>query len=772
MAQVGRRQLELSNLDKVLFPNDSILKAELIEYYLRIAPTILRHIRGRALSLVRYPDGIYGESFFQKNRPDWAPDWIEYVTLGRDKPKDYVLASEDAALVWLANLACIEIHQLHSRVPATSEPDYMVFDIDPPEGASFRDIVGIALSLRTYLQTFAYTPFVKTSGKKGIHVVVPIEPRWPFDRVFEVISEVAKPFVADNSADLTLKIQKNARQGKVLLDIYRNRHSQSIVSPYSVRAADGAPVSMPLTWEQIEALDDPREHNISTVLDSVLQVGDAWEGMAAFAVPLHTEREEGERKVTVLPESRVHKTPQQLEEYARKRTFAKTPEPGPAVAEAEGRSFVVHRHHASHLHYDLRLEQDGTLKSWAVPRGLPPRPGIKRLAVSVEDHPVEYLTFEGQIPKGQYGAGPMWIYAIGRYEVTKEKKDGFYFRLHSPQLTADYRIYRTRDKEWLLERLDAPQVDYTRTFIPPMLAESRPDVPKDGYYFYEMKWDGIRAMVSLDEGELTIRSRSGKDITPHFPELNTPETFNATSGLFDGEIVCLRANGHPDFRTVMGRIHAAGEARILKASRQNPAFCYLFDVVYLDGRPVAHEPLVRRREWLRDAIRSGGAWRVNEIVDDGHAFFQAVSEMGLEGIIAKDPDGKYVPGRRSDTWSKIKVRNATECVILGYTAGKGDRAALFGALHIGEVVDDELVYRGKVGTGFDTKTMAAIVGYLQPVDRVKRFIDEKPPDDKETTWLAPTRWCEVQYASLTQNGTYREPVFLRLRPDLNDTPLP
>src|SRR5690606_23827871 len=197
--------------------------------------------------------------------------------------------------------------------------------------------------------------------------------------------------------------------------------------------------------------------------------------------------------------------------------------------EADGRSFVIHRHHASNLHYDLRLEQDGTLKSWAVPRGLPPRPGIKRLAVSVEDHPVEYLTFEGQIPKGQYGAGPMWIYAIGRYEITKEKKDGFYFRLHSPQLTGEYRIYQTRGKEYLLERLDTPQTDYTRTFIPPMLAESRPDVPDDGFHFFEMKWDGIRAMVSIDEGEMTIRSRSGKDITDRFPELNTPESFNVTS---------------------------------------------------------------------------------------------------------------------------------------------------------------------------------------------------------------------------------------------------
>lgn len=772
MVQVGRRQVELSNLEKVLFPNDPILKAEVIEYYLRIAPTILRHIRGRALSLVRYPDGIHSENFFQKNRPEWAPDWLEYVSLGSEKPIDYMLATEEAALVWLANLACIEIHQIHARAPNVGEPDYMVFDIDPPEGAVFEDVVGVALALRPHLESYGYTPFVKTSGKKGIHVVAPIEARWSFHRVFEDISDIAKPFVAAHPGELTLKISKTARKGKILFDIYRNRSSQSIVSPYSLRAADGAPVSMPLPWDRLEALADPAEYNIHSALAHVLQEGDAWEGIAAYAVPIHTERDATGRERTELPASRTHKSPEQLEEYARKRQFAKTPEPGAAVAEADGQAFVVHRHHATNLHYDLRLEQDGTLRSWAVPRGLPPRPGIKRLAVAVEDHPVEYLTFEGQIPKGQYGAGPMWIYAIGRYEIIKQKKDGFYFRLHSPQLTGDYRMYQTRGKEWLLERLDTPQVDYTRPFIPPMLAESRPDVPSGDEFSYEMKWDGIRAMVSIDEGELVIRSRSGKDITHLFPELATPDSFHATSALFDGEIVCMLKDGRPDFRTVMGRIHKTGETRIAQAAKRHPAFCYLFDVVYLDGRPVAQEPLIRRREWLRDAVKRGGAYRVNEVVDDGVAFFEAVRSMGLEGIVAKHVDGRYYPGRRSDVWTKIKVRQTAECVILGYTEGKGDRMKTFGALHLAEVDGDGLVYRGKVGTGFDTKMMAQVLEYLDDVERTERIIEEKPLDDAETTWLAPSRWCEIQFASLTRNGTYREPVFLRLRPDLEGADLP
>ncbi len=766
MAQVGQRQVELSNLEKVLFPGDPFLKAEVIHYYLSIAPTILRHIRGRALSLVRYPDGINGESFFQKNRPEWAPDWVQYVTLGSDKPIDYMLATEDASLVWLANLACIEIHQLHARSPQTDNPDYMVFDIDPPDGTPFEAVVEVALNLREHLLTYEYVPFVKTSGKKGLHVVTPIENEWSFGRVFEDISAVAKPFVAAHSDALTLKISKTARRGKILLDIYRNRTSQSIVSPYSLRAADGAPVSMPLAWEDLETTTSPGEFNIATALDHVVQSGDPWEGMSAYAVPIHTERSARHGSSVSVPPSRTHKTPDQLEEYARKREFARTPEPGPAVAEADGFSFVIHRHHASRLHYDLRLEQNGTLKSWAVPRGLPPHPGIKRLAVSVEDHPVEYLTFEGRIPKGEYGAGPMWIYAIGRYEITKQKKDGFYFRLHSPQLTGDYRIYETRGNEWLLERLDTPQVDWVERFVEPMLAESRPDVPTHGDYVYEMKWDGIRAMVTIHEGEITIRSRSGNDITSQFPELAIPEAFLAYSAVFDGEIVCVDREGRPDFRTVMGRIHATGDARIEKAARQHPAFCYLFDVVYLDGRSVMTEPLVRRREWLLDAVRKGQPYRVNEIVEDGAAFFSAVTDMQLEGIVAKQALGKYTPGKRNDTWQKIKVRNTADCVVLGYTEGKGDRARYFGALHIAEKEAGKLIYRGKVGTGFDERTMQSVVDYLEDVPRTERVIDEKPADDDVTTWLSPDRWIEVQYASITRNGTYREPVFVTLRPDL------
>ena len=189
-------------------------------------------------------------------------------------------------------------------------------------------------------------------------------------------------------------------------------------------------------------------------------------------------------------------------------TLEKTTEPQPAEIISHG-SAVVHRHHASRLHYDLRLEQEGVLKSWAVPKGLPPRPGIMRLAVNVEDHPLEYVNFEGAIPKGEYGGGMMWRFAQGRYEITKQKKDGFYFRLQSRELNAEYRTHRTKENQWLLERVDKPQIDWLRDPIEPMLARLAQKPPASDGYLYEVKWDGIRAMISLDEGEVRIRGRNG-----------------------------------------------------------------------------------------------------------------------------------------------------------------------------------------------------------------------------------------------------------------------
>lgn len=764
--QVGKRKVELSNLEKILFPEDHVLKAEIIQYYLNIAPTLLNHIRGRAMTLIRFPDGVHGESFYQKNRPEWAPDWIEFATLGKEE-KDYILGTEPALLVWIANLAGLELHQLHSRKPDFDKPDYMVFDLDPPEGYDFRKIVPLAFDLKEHIETFGYTTFVKTTGGKGIHICCPLEPRQTFSEVFDAAQLIAQPFVEKNPNDTTLHIKKDARKGRVLVDIYRIRSGQSIVSPYSLRARVGAPVSMPLTWDELANTEKPTIYNIRNAVDKVLQDGDAWESMGAYAVELHTHRKTSV-PVKKLPPNKKHKTPEQLETYKKKRDFEKTPEPAGELLAGGNNNFVVHRHHASHLHYDLRLEQEGVLKSWAVPKGLPPRPGVKRLAVQTEDHPMEYLKFDGKIPKGQYGAGEMWIYALGKYQITKEKKDGFYFKLNSKEMTGEYRMHKTKEKEYLLERVDDPQIDWLNKFVEPMLSETRDSPPAGDDYIFELKWDGIRALISFEEGKMKILTRNQIDVTQQFPELLDGEkAFRATTAVFDAEIVSLDGEGKPIFKKVINRMMARGESNILKLSKTAPCYCYVFDCLYLDGRSLINEPLTKRKEWLNDSIRLDTPYRVSEFVEDGNALFEAAGQHGLEGIMAKKRDSKYMPGKRSDCWIKVKVRQSSEVFIIGYTRGKGDRDQTFGALHIAEKIGNDLHYRGKVGTGFDDATIKEILAIIKKVPTKKSIeVIGELLDRKTSTWLEPVLIAEVSYSKLTPDKMFREPVFIRLRPDL------
>jgi bifunctional non-homologous end joining protein LigD len=766
ITQVGRRQLEVSNLTKVLYPEDDITKAQLLQYYLVLAPTILAQLKGRPLSLVRFPEGIYGEKFFQKNRPEWAPAWLEHVELGEEK-KDYVLATEAASLVWLANLACIELHQMHSRAPHFDKPDYIVYDLDPPEHCPFQDVAGLALEFREHVESFGYHAFVKTTGRKGLHIVTPIEPKWDFQSAFDAAKALAQPFVESHPSTLTLQIKKDSRKGKILLDIYRNRTSQTIIGAYSLRGLAGAPVSTPLNWDELKSLASPKSFNIETVPPRITNSGDPWEAISGYATELHTQRKQAEAPKS-LKAARTYKTPEQLQSYTQKRSFQKTPEPQPVRLAAGGSAFVVHRHHASRLHYDLRLERGGVLRSWAVPKGLPPRPGIMRLAVNVEDHPLDYINFEGVIPKGQYGGGTMWKFAQGRHEITKEKKDGFYFRLNSPELNGEYRIHHTKENQWLLERVDTPQIDWLHSPVEPMLARSADKPPGSPDYLFEVKWDGIRTSISLDEGKIEIRGRNGTDLTKQFPELlMSDESFRATSALFDGEIVCVDSDGKPNFRDVISRMQQTSTGAVERMRSKHPVVCYLFDCLYLDGRAITSEPLARRREWLNDAVKTGTTYRVSEAFDDGASLFEAVRTMGLEGIIAKQRQSPYTPGRRSDSWVKIKTRQTIECLIIGYTRGKGDRQAGFGALHLAQPGPGGLKYLGKVGTGFDDTSFKAIFQQIAKLTTIIRPVKERPLDDARSVWVEPKLMCEVQYASFTPDGMLREPVFIRLRPDLS-----
>ncbi len=750
--QAGKHSLPITNLEKVLYPQSELTKAEVISYYFQVAPYFLMHSKGRPLSVIRFPDGIEGERFFQKEIPKWAPEWIHTVRIGKENKKNYVVPDDAATLVWLANLASLEIHQMHFRESNMEMPDYIAYDIDPAPGESFDEIKQLALNLGDLLRDYGYHPFLKTSGSRGLHIFTPIRPNYTTDECFAAAKSIATAFITKYKS-ATLNLRKESRKGKTLLDIYRNRNGQTIVSPYSLRAIEHAPVSMPLRWDQLVKLNSSQDYNIKSALKFLEKNGDPWEGMFSFAVHLHTDKNAVTTAVH-LPSNPKHKSPEQLKEYAQKRDFNESPEPLPEMKTGNGWGFVIHRHNASRLHYDLRLEKDGVLKSWALPKGLPERPGIKRLAVETEDHPLEYLNFQGDIPKDAYGGGRMWIFARGTYEISKNKKNGFYFRLHSVEHNGEYRMHLMKENQWLLERVDNPVNDWVIKPPSPMLAEQRKKVPAGDEYIFELKWDGIRALFCWDESGMKIYSRSGRDITENFSELDF-HSFHGNNGVFDAEIVCFDKEGKPDFRKVISRMHSK--------RRQKNAYAYLFDLIYIDGRPIHREPLWKRRAWLKETLqKSDEHFRFSEDEEDGKTFFEVVKEKQLEGIMAKKRDSVYHPGQRSSDWLKIKVRDSSEVFIVGYSKG-GDRQT-FGALHIAQWVDGVYIYRGKVGTGFSEKDMKNIRLKLHEVKHPDQTLMQHiPKSNSDDVWVKPEVLAEVQYASVTAKGMFREPVLIAIK---------
>lgn len=772
IVQAGSRRIELSNLDKVLYPLSGTIKAQIIEYYLRAAPVLLRTMRDRPLSLVRYPDGLTGQAFFQKNKPDYAPEWQPSVRIA---DIDYMTASEPASLVYLANLAALEFHQMQIRPVRGPGPDHMIFDLDPSPGVPMTAVSSLAFELRERLTSLGYAPFLKTSGGKGLHILTPLEGDVTYDEVFEAARAVAEMI---RSPEATLRIKKEQRERKILIDIYRNRPGQTLVCAYSLRAREterGPCVSFPISWETLEHLTSCDYYSMSDSLAAVESEEDPWQGMELHASSLHTKqnpkpakpsesRKKNQKQKKAAPEESSEAVDDQLAQYRKKRAFDRTPEPAGGPLSERTSIFVLHRHHASRLHYDLRIEENGTLRSWALPRGLPPRPGIKRLAVHVEDHPLEYADFEGVIPKGQYGAGQMWIFARGKCEMLKRKPDGgFYFRLHSEGISADFRIFPTRaSNDWLIERLDEPPDHWHPSA---MLAEPATELP-EGAYEYEVKWDGIRAVISLDEGQTTIRSRNGLDLTEAFPELkDAASALNAASAIVDGEIVCLDSQGRPVFSDVIRRMQ---NPKSLKLQKKSPAVCCLFDALYLDGRSILRDPWHLRRAWLKDIIRKDTAYRFSESFTSGEDLLNAAREHGLEGIMAKDTSSPYTPGRRSRAWLKIKLRSTEDCWILGWTESKTpERRKTFSSLQLAVKTPDGLRYTGKVGTGMDDAQMLEMKENLLALPQLEKPAVPVPPlEARDSRWVQPVLACEVQYASLTKDGLLREPVFLRMRPDL------
>lgn len=468
-----------------------------------------------------------------------------------------------------------------------------------------------------------------------------------------------------------------------------------------------------------------------------------------------------------------------LSEYRRKRDPGRTPEPVPDAAElphGDDDTFVIQEHHASSLHWDVRLERDGVLVSWAVPKGLPPMPGTIRLAVHTEDHPLEYATFAGDIPKGEYGGGSMFIWDRGRYETVKWSEREVDVVLHGHRVSGEFVFFR-RDgsggKDWMVRRRHAPaRPDWEALpeTLRPMLAVpgSLPPEAQDDLWAHEFKWDGVRAILRVEGGRVQAFSRVGNDVTAGYPELQgLGEQLGSTEALLDGEIVAF-AGGRPSFSALQQRMHVGNAAQARRLAKQHPVTVLVFDLLHLDGSSCVSLPYHRRRELLEGLELKGPNWLTPpSYPGEGPAVLAAAREQGLEGVVAKRLDSPYLPGQRSPSWLKITDLMAQEVVIGGWRPGEGKRKGLVGALLLGIPQGDGLAFAGSVGTGFSDAELGVLTKRLRELERPRSpFVTEVPRERaKGAKWLSPELVGEVVFRQWTPDGRLRFPSWRGLRPD-------
>jgi bifunctional non-homologous end joining protein LigD len=538
-----------------------------------------------------------------------------------------------------------------------------------------------------------------------------------------------------------------------------------------------------------------------------------------------------------------------LEEYRRKRNFERTPEPRGGEGEQRsgvapgtgfpgwnvlpaGKRFCVQMHRASRLHWDLRLEHNGVLLSWAVPKGPTLDPAQRRLAMHVEDHPIEYGDFEGVIPEG-YGKGTVMLWDAGIREWEPDtaadvdaalRKGDLKFVLDGVKLRGRFALVHTGSRSgsenaWLLikkrdefavpgwdaadhawsvktgrtleeiaagkggnpeeiwrsgsdEQLatllaGAPQRDLPPDLRPMLAVRVERPFTAEGW-LWEMKYDGVRALVTVRDGEVSLMGRKGRDETARYPELRrVADALLLRDAVVDGEIVAFTDDGRPSFERLQSRINVSREADIARAQALTPvAFC-AFDLLWAGGRDLRDLPVVQRKRALRAVLRDApGVVYVDHVETEGESFFEAVKAQDLEGIVGKQADSRYEAGRRSRSWVKVKAWNTQDCVIAGWTAGRGGRGAL-GALVLGVYEGDKLVHAGQAGSGLDGATMRTLLDILTPLRIDHCPLATEPQLDQPVTWVKPEVVCEVRFTEWTTAGTMRHPTFLRLRPEVD-----
>ena len=474
--KAGGKSVPVSNLDKVYYPQTGFTKGEVIDYYIRIAPFLLPHLRGRPLTLKRYPDGVEAPFFYEKQCPRPKPPFVATCQVARHHEPgkiSYCLVNNLPTLVWAANLGDLEMHTFLSRAPRIGRPTQIVFDLDPGPPADAVQCAQVALWLREMFRSLGLESFVKASGSKGMQVCVPLNTPVTYEETSPFAKAVAQALERAHPEQVVSDMKKALRQGKVLVDWSQNSETKTTVSVYSLRAKDRPFVSLPLEWKEVEACWRKKDASriffeAGAALRRVEKKGDLFAPVLTLRQSLRKALKAAKavraQAADVPAAPRLKGTGDgTIRAYHAKRDFDRTPEPsGKGRRKRKELLFVVQKHAASHLHYDFRLEWDGVLKSWAVPKGPPTDLETKRLAMRVEDHPRDYARFEGIIPEGNYGAGTVMVWDIGTWEnLGPDPDEGLragklHFRLKGKKLKGEWALVKmhgpraAKGNEWLL----------------------------------------------------------------------------------------------------------------------------------------------------------------------------------------------------------------------------------------------------------------------------------------------------------------------------------
>lgn len=817
---VDGRTIALTNLDKVMYPETGTTKADVLDYYARVAGAMIPHIRDRPVTRKRWVHGVGtadapGQVFFQKHLDDHAPDWLTRRRIEHsDHANDYPLVNELATLTWLAQAAALELHVPQWRFTRTGErqnPDRLVLDLDPGDGAGLPECAEVARFARDILTGMGLDPMPVTSGSTGIHLYAALDGSQTSEQVSAVAHELARALEADHPHLVVSDMKKTLRSGKVLVDWSQNNGSKTTIAPYSLRGRLRPMVAAPRTWRELAS---PKLAH--------LDYRQVLARLSKRADPLASVEKDAGAALEPSPERMAgfDSTPgarDRLEKYRSMRDSSKTPEPVPAAASvpSDGNSFVIQEHHARRLHWDFRLEHDGVLVSWALPKGVPSDAAQNHLAVQTEDHPLEYGTFEGRIPAGEYGAGEVTIWDSGTYELEKWR-DGkeVIATLHGAKHGSHrYALIHTGGhgdmakaaNNWLIHLMaDADAAPPSNAAQPPRTAQPskpartrtvvgsarrasavkpmlatlgtvdslRATMSADDWVF-EMKWDGIRTIATVRNGEVTLASRNGLDLTGSYPELAELADAIEENAVLDAEIVVLGRGGRPDFSKLQTRMNLTKPGEVAAAREAAPVQLFLFDLLDDNGTSLVREPWTIRRERLEQLVTETASVTLPPVFGrDLDGAMSASRELGLEGVMAKRADSTYLPGRRGASWVKIKHHLSQEVVIGGWRAGRGGRAGSIGSLLLG-IPDAEggaLRYVGRVGTGFtDAELDRMRTRLARSIRTTTPFADVPAADASDATWVTPALVGEVEFAEWTGGrvgeGRLRQPSWRGLRPD-------